>query len=168
MFAILRHPFVLLLPLCSFVAHQTRGEIMNIQLEINGHHLQATLEDTPSGRDFYALLPLTLSAKDYAKTETIADLPRKLTTQGAAAGVDPQIGDITYYAPWGNLALFHHDFGYSRGLIRLGHIDCSSDMISRALQLDSTTTLTLTPLTADPGTGTSSGLVLKPYPKEKN
>lgn len=168
MFAILRHPFVLLLPLCSFVAHQTQGETMNIQLEINGHRLQATLEDTPSGRDFYALLPLTLSAKDYANTETIADLPRKLTTQGAPAGIDPQIGDITYYAPWGNLALFHHDFGYSRGLIRLGHINAAPEVISHALQLASPTTLTLTPLTADPGSGTSSGLVLKPHPKENN
>lgn len=168
MFAILRHPFVLLLLLCSFVAHHTQGETMNIQLEINGHRLQASLEDTPSGRDFYALLPLTLSAKDYANTETIADLPRKLTTQGAPTGIDPQIGDITYYAPWGNLALFHHDFGYSKGLIRLGHIDGSPDMISRALQLASPTTLTLTPLTADLGSGTSSGLALKPYPTEKS
>ncbi len=75
-----RQPLSLLL--CSFVAHPTQGETMNIQLEINGHRLQARLEDTPSGRDFYALLPLTLSAHDYADTETIADLPRKLTTLG--------------------------------------------------------------------------------------
>lgn len=129
MFAFLRQPFVLLLPLCSFAAHPTQGETMNIQLEINGHRLQATLDDTPSGRDFYALLPLTLSASDYANTETIADLPRKLTTQGAPAGVDPQIGDIAYYAPWGNLALFHQDFGYSRGLIRLGHIDGATEAL---------------------------------------
>ena len=166
MFAILRQPFLLLLPLCSLVAHQTQGETMNIQLEINGHRLLATLDDTPSGRDFYALLPLNLSAKDYANTETIADLPRKLTTQATPAGIDPQIGDLTYYAPWGNLALFHHDFGYSKGLIRLGHIEGAPDVIRRTLQLDSPTTLTLTPLTAVSGFG--SGLGLKPHPKEKN
>ena len=33
------------------------------------------------------------------------------------------MGDITYYAPWGNLAIFYKDFGYSRGLVILGKID---------------------------------------------
>lgn len=168
MCAILRQPLVLLLLLSSSVASAPQEKTMNIKLEINGHRLQATLDDTQSGRDFYALLPLDLSVEEYAATETIGYLPRKLTTQGAPAGIDPQIGDITYYASWGNLALFHHDFGYSRGLIRLGHINAAPEVISRALQLASPTTLTLTPLTADPGTGTSSGLALEPHPKEKN
>ena len=39
------------------------------------------------------------------------------------SGVDPGVGDITYYAPWGNLAIFDRDFGYSRGLVRLGRLD---------------------------------------------
>lgn len=38
-------------------------------------------------------------------------------------GFDPSVGDITYYAPWGNLAIFYKDFGYSNGLINLGRID---------------------------------------------
>lgn len=151
MFAILRKPFLLLLPLCSLVAHHTQGETMKIQLEINGHHLQATLDDTPSGRDFYALLPLILNVEEYAATETIGYLPRKLTTQGAPVGIDPQIGDITYYAPWGNLALFHHDFGYSKGLIRLGQIDSAPEAISQAIQLSRGSTLTITPVTHSSG-----------------
>lgn len=32
------------------------------------------------------------------------------------------MGDFTYYAPWGNLALFYRDSAYSPGLIRLGRI----------------------------------------------
>jgi hypothetical protein len=152
MFANLRHPLVLLLLLCSFVAHQTQGETMNIQLEINGHRLQATLEDTPSGRDFYSLLPLTLTAEDYSHTETIAYLPRKLAIDKAPAGIDPQIGDITYYAPWGNLALFHHDFGYSKGLIRLGHIEGQLDAITSGIKLSESSTLTITAVTYGSGT----------------
>lgn len=151
MFPTVRQPLILLLLLGSFVAHQTRGETMNIQLEINGHRLQASLDDTPSGRDFYALLPLTLSVEAYADTETIGYLPRKLTTQGAPAGIDPQIGDITYYTPWGNLALFHHDFGYSKGLIRLGHIDGAPEAISQAIQLSRGSTLAITPVTHSSG-----------------
>jgi hypothetical protein len=143
---------VLLLLLSRSVASEPTGETMNIQLNINGHQLRASLENTPSARDFYALLPLTLNAEDYAGTETIAYLPRKLATDQAPAGVDPQIGDITYYAPWGNLALFHRDFGYSKGLIRLGHIEGELDAITQAIQLSRGSTLTITPVT--PGSGT--------------
>jgi hypothetical protein len=32
-------------------------------------------------------------------------------------------GDITYYALWGNLAIFYRDFGYSNGLVILGRMD---------------------------------------------
>src|SRR3954447_563828 len=58
-----------------------------------------------------------------AATEKIGYLPRKLSTVGAPAGTDPATGDVTYYAPWGNLALFHKDFRYSIGLIPLGEIE---------------------------------------------
>jgi hypothetical protein len=67
-------------------------------------------------------LPLELSLEDYSSTEEIAYLPSRLSTAGAPAGIDPQVGDFTYYAPWGNLALFYRDFAYSPGLIRLGRI----------------------------------------------
>lgn len=46
------------------------------------------------------LLPLTLTLEDYASTEKISDLPKRLSTQGAPAGIDPSVGDVTYYAPW--------------------------------------------------------------------
>lgn len=96
---------------------------MNIRLTVNGKVISATLADNPSARDFLALLPLSLTLKDYASTEKISDLPKKLTTQGAPAGIDPDVGDITYYAPWGNLAIFYRDFGYAAGLVKLGYID---------------------------------------------
>jgi hypothetical protein len=96
---------------------------MKIQFEVDGTSITASLNDSAAARDFASLLPLTLSLKDYASTEKVADLPRKLSTQGAPAGIDPEIGDFTYYAPWGNLALFYKDFGYSAGLVRLGRIE---------------------------------------------
>lgn len=102
---------------------------MKIRLTINGSTTTATLEDNPSVRDFLAMLPMTLTLDDYNATEKIAYLPRKLSTQGAPAGIEPQVGDITYYAPWGNVALFYQDFGYSSGLIRLGHFDAGVDLL---------------------------------------
>ena len=103
---------------------------MKIRLTINGQSATATLDDNPTARDFLSMLPLALTLEDYASTEKIAYPPRKLSTQGAPAGIDPEIGDITYYAPWGNLALFYKDFGYSTGLIRLGRFDAGVEAIS--------------------------------------
>ena len=95
---------------------------MRLILEDN-RVITATLIDSKTTRDFISLLPLTLTLEDYAGTEKISDLPRRLSTEDAPAGIDPAVGDITYYAPWGNLAIFYRDFGYSSGLVRLGKID---------------------------------------------
>ncbi|SIS80833.1 cyclophilin-like fold protein [Phaeovulum vinaykumarii] len=85
--------------------------------------LSATLDDTPAGRDFAALLPLDLTLNDYHGIEKIADLPRKLDTSGAPRAYKPETGDITLYAPWGNLAIFLKPFSSSAGLVRLGAFD---------------------------------------------
>ena len=69
--------------------------------------------------DFISLLPLQLTLEDYAGTEKGGQLPKKLSTEGSPAGSDPSIGDITYYAPWGNLAIFYKDFSFAHCLIIL-------------------------------------------------
>ena len=102
---------------------------MKIRLTINGQATIATLDNNATARDFLSLLPLTLTLEDYASTEKIASPPRKLSTQGAPAGIDPNVGDITYYAPWGNLALFYKDFGYSTGLVRIGRFDAGVEAL---------------------------------------
>lgn len=79
---------------------------MNIRMEIDGQIAIATLDDTAAARDFAALLPLSLTLVDYARIERIADLPATLDIADAPAGMAPQAGDLTYYAPWGNLAIF--------------------------------------------------------------
>jgi hypothetical protein len=104
---------------------------MKIQLELGDTVLSATLEASVAATDFASLLPLTLTLNDYAATEKVADLPRKLSTHGAPAGIDPALGDITFYAPWGNLAIFYKDFGYSAGLVKLGRIDSGIAALQR-------------------------------------
>lgn len=111
------------------VSH-SRRETMKIRMTMAGQIITASLEESDSARDFFAMLPLTLPFEDYAETEKIAYLPRKLTTQTAPEGIDPQVGDIAYYAPWGNLAIYYRDFGYSSGLIRLGRITSGLDALT--------------------------------------
>ena len=102
---------------------------VKIRIIIADTTLAATLENTEAARDFVALLPLDLTLADYNGTEKIADLPAKLSHKDAPQGYTPKVGDIAYFAPWGNLAFFYHDFVYSRGLIRLGQIDGSVDAL---------------------------------------
>lgn len=76
------------------------------------------------------MLPLTLELKDYAATEKVADLPKQLSTHGAPAGYKADKGDITYYAPWGNLAIFYRGFSHANGLVRLGSLDSGVDLFN--------------------------------------
>lgn len=101
---------------------QENKPMYRIQISLGEHVITGSLDNTPTARDFVKQLPLTLELEDYGSTEKIAYPPNKLTTQSAPAGIDPTVGDIAYYAPWGNFALFYKDFGYSKGLIRLGRI----------------------------------------------
>ena len=50
---------------------------------------------------------------------------KKISTQSAPKGYAGQSGDLTYFAPWGNLAFFYKDsdVGYANGLIFLGKMD---------------------------------------------
>jgi hypothetical protein len=103
---------------------------MRIQITLDGIVIAwATLEPHACARDFAALLPLELPLADYDATEKIADLPRKLSLQGVPDAYTPSAGDISYYAPWGNLAIFYRDGAFSRGLVRLGRIDAGAHAI---------------------------------------
>src|SRR4051795_8253853 len=110
---------------CGPLMSETR-----IRLTVGETAFTATLLDNDSSRDFIALLPLDLTLTDYAGTEKVSDLPRRLSITDAPAGIDPDVGDITYYAPWGNLAIFYRDFGYSRGLVKLGPRDVDPEFLA--------------------------------------
>lgn len=103
---------------------------MKIRLRGKDKTITATMIDSKTTRDFISLLPLTLTLEDYAGTEKIANLPKRLSSEGAPPGSDPSKGDIAYYAPWGNLAIFYRDFGYSSGLVILGKIDSGMEILN--------------------------------------
>lgn len=99
-----------------------KQDTMKLKITIGNKTATAVLYDNPTGRDFATLLPLTVKMDDYSNTEKIFYPSRKLSTKDAPKGFDPSVGDITLYAPWGNIALFYKDFGYSNGLISVGKI----------------------------------------------
>ncbi|MGR5945516.1 cyclophilin-like fold protein [Enterobacter sp. C4G1] len=96
---------------------------MKLRIILDDKTITATLNDSQASREFAALLPLTLKLKDYAGEEKISDLPGRLSTESSPAGIAAKKGDITIYAPWGNLAIFYKPHGYASGLIKLGQLD---------------------------------------------
>ena len=118
------------LGLLAVASADAEADSMKIRIRINGHEIAATLIDSATSRDFVSLLPLKLKFEDYGDTEKISYLPRKLSTEGAPPGSDPSVGDVSYYAPWGNLAIFRRDFRYSSGLIKMGKVDTGLEALN--------------------------------------
>ena len=86
--------------------------------------ITATMEDNAAGRDFLFRLPLEVTLNDYNNTtEKIFYPDPALRTEGVARGCTPTPGDITIYAPWGNVAIFCKNWSYSNDLIKIGRID---------------------------------------------
>ncbi|KRF43551.1 cyclophilin-like fold protein [Paenibacillus sp. Soil787] len=108
-------------------SHAAEGRI---KLTFNNEEVIVKMNDNPTSRDFLTLLPLTLTLEDYAGTEKINYLEKRLSTVNAPSGIDPSVGDFTYYSPWGNLAIFYRDFHYSNGLIKLGKIESGIEKLA--------------------------------------
>jgi hypothetical protein len=115
-----------------------QADTVKIRINVDGSAITAALENNATARDFVSILPLTITLEDYASTEKIADLPRRLNTEDAPAGIDPSVGDITYYAPWGNLAIFYRDFGYANGLVKIGTIEAGVETLQRTSRIRAT------------------------------
>jgi hypothetical protein len=119
------------LPKSAFAEAGQQETSMRLQIHFNGQSMTATLNDNPSARDFVSMLPLDSIIEDYSTNEKIVYLPRKLTEEGSGPFGNEAPGDLCYYAPWGNLALFYADYRYSSGLIRLGRLDDISPLMAR-------------------------------------
>lgn len=99
-----------------------------IKLTFEGNEIYAVITNSKAGNDFLSLLPLSVKAEDFNSTEKIFYLSKKLNTQNEPDGINPKAGDITYYAPWGNIAIFYKNFRYSNNLIYLGKFENTSDI----------------------------------------
>ncbi|WP_436789996.1 cyclophilin-like fold protein [Yinghuangia sp. YIM S10712] len=106
---------------------------MDIRVTLDGRPVDATLNDSPAARDLASLLPLTLSLEDFHGTERIGYPPRRLNTSDAPEPTAAKAGDLAYYAPWGNLAIFYRDGpSADADLLILGHVDADADQLAAA------------------------------------
>ncbi|MBK8177276.1 MAG: hypothetical protein IPK66_19075 [Rhodospirillales bacterium] len=105
------------------VGKNRRPTVFTIEIVSGDRRWTARIDDTPAARDFLAQLPLKLTLKDFGGNEKIADLPRRLTREGAPDAITPRAGDVAFYAPWGNLAIFYGHGHHSPGLVPPGRIE---------------------------------------------
>ena len=97
---------------------------LKMKISVGNRTITATMEDNVAGRDFLSRLPLEVTLNDYNNTtEKIFYPDPVLTTESVARGCAPTPGDITIYAPWGNVAIFCKSWSHSNDLIKIGRID---------------------------------------------
>ena len=112
---------------------QETGDVVNetsVRLTVGDQTLDATVWDTPTGRDLLSRLPLTLTFEDYGGQEKTGRLDRELTMAGMPAGAAPRTGDLGYYAPGRVLVLYTSDVGFWNGIARIGRIDGDLSVIT--------------------------------------
>ena len=97
---------------------------LNVNITVGDRTVTATMEDNAAARDFLSRLPLEITLNDYNHmTEKIFYPDPALTTEGVTRGCAPTPGNITIYAPWGNVAIFCKSWSHSNALIKIGRID---------------------------------------------
>lgn len=97
---------------------------LDVNIIVGNRTITATMEDNAAARDFLSRLPLEVTLNDYNNiTEKIFYPNPTLTTEGGTRGCTPTPGDITIYAPWGNVAIFCKNWSHSNDLIKIGRIN---------------------------------------------
>lgn len=111
--------FMLALALFTLNAAAT----MKLKITLDSGVYSATLEDNLTSQSFWQQLPLESELGNYSHNEKIFYPPQKLSTQNAPESYAANAGDITYYAPWGDVAMFFEQGEKARGLIYLGKFE---------------------------------------------
>lgn len=93
-----------------------------IEIVIGDEKAEGIVYDNSAGKSFLELLPLTLKMSDYNSTEKISTIGSELNTSGMPSSYDPDMSDIAYYKPWGNLCFFYKDFRLSNSLYSIGKV----------------------------------------------
>ena len=102
---------------------------MKINIKIGDKVLTASLADNATARDFVSLLPLNLSMNDLFGREKYGDLPKPLSEKGPREN-RYEVGDIAYWSPDQQFAVYYHQDGESipsPGIIPIANIDAGAE-----------------------------------------
>lgn len=111
------------------------GAVMAKTIEIVAGETAYPIEllENDAAKALVERLPMRMKFEDFGATERIAYLDGKLEVGASPTSTTPQTGDLAYYMPWGNLAVFVKPFRRSEGLVPLGRLsDAALEAVKRS------------------------------------
>jgi len=96
--------------------------LSDMKVEITSHGRTATfpLYDTNAARELYNQLPLTLDLENFRDAQWMFYPPQKLNVTASETYHDGKKGELSYYAPWGDVFMLYKDFYAGDDMHRLG------------------------------------------------
>ena len=103
---------------------------MQVKISSNGYTAIFRLFDTVAAKEFYNQLPLKLDLSNFRNAQWMFYPPEELNVSPHEAYHDGKKGDLSYYAPWGDVFMLYKDFYARDEMHRLGRGFSGIDTIS--------------------------------------
>jgi hypothetical protein len=109
-----------------------------INIKVDGKILTASLADNATARDFASVLPLHVAMSDLFGREKYGELPKVLSKHPAGKN-SYEVGDIAYWSPDNQFAIYYHQDGESipsPGVIPIATIDGGAEAFNISGSVD--------------------------------
>jgi hypothetical protein len=93
---------------------------MKVEVISQGKKATFQLYDTTAARELYEQLPLELDLTNFRDAQWMFYPPDKLNVKAEEAYHDGKKGELSYYAPWGDVFMLYKDFHAGDEMHRLG------------------------------------------------
>ncbi|WP_181388433.1 cyclophilin-like fold protein [Vibrio albus] len=104
----------------TVAAHELSLSSMKVSITSRGQTATFHLYDTQAAKEFYQQLPLRLELSNFRDAQWMFYPPEKLTVTSGEAYHDGKKGELSYYAPWGDVFMLYKDFYAGDEMHRLG------------------------------------------------
>ena len=101
-------------------AHGLPLSNMQVKITSQGHTATFRLYDTVAAKEFYDQLPLELALTNFRDAQWMFYPPEKLSVTAREAYHEGKKGELSYYAPWGDVFILYKDFYAGDEMHRLG------------------------------------------------
>ena len=102
--------------------------VMRISVTDGTYTATFKLNNSPSAKSLYGMLPVDAKVENYGNNEKIF-YPNDLLDTADGIECDMKAGYLAYYSPWGNIVMYYGDANAYSGLYLLGDVESGADII---------------------------------------
>ena len=113
----------------EFCVGLKEGQTMRISVSDGTHTIIYQLNDSPSAKSLYCMLPLDVAVENYGSNEKIFYPPQAIDTDDGIEG-GGEAGGLALFSPWGNVVMYYGSFGSWPGLYIMGQASEGADQVS--------------------------------------